>query len=257
MASPLYYIADPGFNPGNRKDLADAGLAHLVGLPMGKALVGKGPDNGRGCVFGQSEKGTIGYKAETQTWRQMPGLQVWFGFTTDDRPSPGDLQRKDALRGHAVALLDGNDWTVPIARGLLSDDGGETITPYIALPGCSEYNAQGEWVPSGVVPKYTRLWELAEAWVDAQTAIANDEKPSPPDGVSFEFVGVHEIAVEVLACNYHVSAAEVGALGLLGEHAAYEILLALTDIPTLMAWDEQKKTEAVPDGSPTADGGQA
>jgi len=249
MAGMLYYLPGHG---------TDAKLAHAQALGLGYALerfaarlVTGGPDGGKGVVVADDrylKPQRIGYYPDRQIWQQVPDSKAWAGYYKDDRPTPAELARKQVLPGHPVELGDGQTYIIPIARGLTEEE--DELVYVCRLPQSSAY-VDGAWQPGGVMGKYAKLWELANAWWDAicKGAEANGEPSSP---LKFGFDGLHESALVVLSTNYRVGIAEAVLLGLLNEQCATEILQALIDWPVLMEFQNKKKEQA--DGSPFTGG---
>jgi hypothetical protein len=83
---------------------------------------------------------------------------------------------------------------------------------------------------------------------------ATDGKPLQ---VALDFDGLHEAAIQALQQNYRLGPAEADLLGLLTGEIAREILEALIDLPTRVAWFKKKQSAAADGGSNTAAGSPA
>ena len=250
MAGFLYYL--PGATDGiGIKQVREAGLGYAFDSDRCtcSGVMANGPDaTGQGVVAADPGRvGSIGLYPDKQTWRQIPGLGVWVGMDSDDRPRPEDLLRKLTLPGHAVELLDGNEWTCPIARSISETDG--QLTWDYAVPRLSRLNDDGEFEAGGVVPQYAFLWDIACKFHDVRMGALEE---SDGKTVVFTFNRLHHKAVEALAANYVVGPAECDLLSLLTQEKAVEILDALIDEPARL--ELLKKITGAPDGS-TTDGG--
>ena len=248
MAGFLYYL--PGPTTRSIKQVREAGLSYAFDsdqcTPAG--VMERGLDGGAGVVAADpSRVDMIGLYPDKQTWRKIPGKEIWAGFYTDDRPKPADLERKNRLNGHLVELLDGNQWLCPVARSIGEQDG--TLTWDYAVPTRSKLNDEGQFEEGGPIEKYAVLWELASRWNDVRKGAFQE---SDCETVSFSFDNVHHEAVAALATNYVIGPVECDLLGLLGQDAAVDILDALIDQPTWI--DLLKKIADRLDTSSTEDG---
>jgi len=207
-----------------------ADLAYALDYPnVAVRGVRGGPDNGNGLAIGPADADRLGYFADRQTWKPLPGSDAWLGWYTDQPPTPDDLARPDGLAGHLVTLGDGRQWVAPVARGVI--DAGETLDWYYATPRQVDVDDAGEWVAGEVVPKYRELWQLAVAWWDAKKAGTLEGT-----NLTFDFANYNDGALTALATNYRVGRFEVAKLGLFDEHNPAAILDALVDWPTVTEW---------------------
>jgi hypothetical protein len=264
MAGLLYYL--PGKTRGVKVDeLRAAGLAHAfdAGRETCTAVeVRGGPDKATGVVVADHRRvppAQIGYYADKQTWRRIPKSTAWVGFYAAERPTPSDLAR-DALlsTGYLVKLCDGQEWSIPVARGVL-DGAGEGPLVCSMLPESTTIDDDGQWQAGGVLPQYAELWRIAERWWDCivQSAAKAEDVEGDSPQVVFEFEELNDAALVALAANYHVDRAEVALLGLFDDRCTPAVLNALVDWPTVQAWIKKNGAGgAVADGSPTAGGPQ-
>ncbi len=246
------YLKKGQSNPINDDMLKDWNLDPILNLSQ--APCREGMLFCDGALLGEAQ---FAYVPDRQNWIDIGnGLSIGY-FTDDDRPTPKERLRKDAMRGHLVTLGDGNDWLVPIARQWTSVD---PPAQQIALPAAFQLNFQtGEWEASEIVPKYQRLWEICEQFSDHQVAeIARSIEGVEGDEiaqVSLTMVDALPLACEVLAVNYDLTPIEISALGLMqSDIGPVDVLLALIDQPT---FDDlyQKKTGYNRDGALTSNGG--
>jgi hypothetical protein len=250
MSGFLYYLPSrsQGLKPAEARA---AGLDYAIDDRLTAVDVVRGPDGGRGVLIANPNcisAAECANRPDQQTWAKGP---IWIGMAAASRPGPASLARTRQLGGHVVRLLDGADWIVPIARGWVEEDGDAHW--YHALPRRSvfippEDGEPGTWQPGGVVEAFAPLWELANRWLQAEAEAAAAESHSAEGGAgsasvkaSFDFSGAHEAAVEALAVNYRIGPTEASLLGLLSADVCREVLDALVDRPTLVAW-LQKKT---------------
>ena len=261
MAGLLYYV--PGHTGQMMSgDACKLGLAHAFGHLKDEGLLcrgvyNKGPDekdggSGAGTVVAEPTfAGKVGVFSDRQTWRKVPGSDAYVGYYTDDPPKPADVARSQMLPGHRVELGDGQKWTVPIARGIAEH--GDNMMIGCTLPTAMAIDDDGNWQEGAVVPKYAALWKLAEQWWDTVvTASAAVEGADVSDaGLIVELADQNDAALLVLSANYRLGKAEVVLLGLFTSDTYGELLGALIDMPTMLAW--QKKTTAIA-GSNSSDG---
>ncbi len=254
MAGFLYYLPGP-VDGVTLDDARKAGLGYAFDSENCTAagVHANGLDQGgQGVIVADPTRvESIGLYPDKQTWRKIPGREVWAGFYTDDQPTPADLARKEQLNGHPVTLLDGNKWLCPVARGAAEEDG--SLVWFHALPQRATLTDAGVIEPGDVVPKFASTWDLATRWFDVRMGAFEE---SDGKTIEFQYNGVIESAVEALAVNYVVSVPEcVGLLGLLTEQLAVEILDTLIDMPT--RYELLKKIADRLDGSPSGDGPSA
>lgn len=248
MAGLLYYIPNQtrGIAP---QAVADLGLAYALGGVMWTAadIIQNGPDGGRGVVLADDKiVPCVGHFPEQQTWRKIPGSDVWVGMVTTAPPSPADLVRDQVLPGHLVKLADGQEWLVPVARGRREEEGDLRWTMNLPTTPttCDE---DGKWVAGGVSVAYRPLWEIAERFWDEWYEADTTEQETILD-----FANLNDAALLALATNYRVTITEVVLLGLFDSRCTVEILKAIIDWPVIEAWVKKKADAA---GLNTAAGG--
>lgn len=277
MAGILYYLPDEGAGVKIER-LRELGLGHAFddNGDFSPCPVTGGPDRGNGVVIADPKRlgddtSKIGYYADRQRWFALPGAKWQVGCYTDAAPGPADLARPSLLDGHPVRLADGTDWIVPLARGLTEQDG--ELRYYKPLPTKVGLDAEGNWSPGEVTGRFARLWQIACEYWDATEILAGkladepeagDEDPDAAEAtkrqlekvrLEFDYDGMHDKALEVLAFNYRVGKAEVGLLELFDDSSARAILDAATDWPAAVAFLEKKMTQLA--GTPTGPGGTA
>ncbi len=235
MSGFLYYL--PEKKLVRLADLQEVGLSYAFDKPsIATRQALSGPDGAAGLVVA-SEKDlppeAVGYFPDEQTWRKIPGLEAWVGFYRKTPPGPGDLERADALRGHPVLLGDGQEWTVPIARGWSDTDPARW---YIALPTVSTLDDQDNWIPGGISSRYQYLWTLAETWWTAFSAARTEGAGAEEGHAILAFEGIHNAAMQALGANYRIGKAEIALLGLFDDQNTVRIMNALIDWPTFKEW---------------------
>lgn len=244
MAGFLYYIEGAK---------ADVKIEALRQFGLGHAFATNGDFTASGVTHGPGDSGPgivvadpsrlrdrlLGLYPDQQTWRIIPRAgdqKVMVGHYKEDRPVPADLQRAEILDGHFVRLEDGNDWLIPVARGVGEIDG--RLVPYDKLPHTLGVDDDGNWSRNGAIRTYERLWTLALRWWDEiqrgfdGQVIQEGQKVS----ISMEFSDIADGAVEALTTNYRIHKAEVALLGLLSDRVMYTVLHALVDMPTIEAF---------------------
>ena len=242
MAGFLYYL--PGKDRSlTIEDLRAAGLGYaFVQTFTPSPVLSGGPDGGSGVIVADDRcvpASKIGMYADKQAWRKVPQCDVWVGYYTAERPTPDDLIRSGPLPGHWVTLGDDRKWLIPIARGVAEQD--DEPVGVCSLPSVRDLDDDGHWTTGGVLPKYERLWKIAQKWWALMcTEITGDNAETEGPAV-FDFDGENDAAVSVLAANYRVGAVEAAVLGLLNSQTVGAVLMALVDWPT---WKKKLDTIA-------------
>ena len=196
------------FNFGHARRPADGGGMIVTSVGAG----GPGPEGQAGTMIHRYEHV---FPVDIQ-WQRVRPLDVWIGFAAHQRPGPGELFRGTGLRcGYSVALLDNNEWQVPVVLPCRDNDPQRPC----GLPGTFEPSENG--LVELVRPAYRPLVDAAEKWLD----IVHDPSSQPtPDDIC-EFVG------ELLGVSYYVRVGELIALQLLDPlNADITVNLAL-DMP--------------------------
>ena len=194
----------------------------------------------------------IDYSTESQTWvptdNPLPkdaadADRPWIGMFNDNRPTPAELLRADALDGHTVRLADGNDWLIPVARGFHETQGAGLVN-VCRLPRAIR-RVGGEWQREGVLGRYAALWAGAVRWWDYYTGKVEAAADPGADGettpVPLSFDESLDLATLALATNYRVGADELGLATLFDEAVVRDVLLALIDWPFVRTWTPKKK----------------
>jgi len=252
MAGFLYYVP----KDGPKADLIH--LGRIIDRARETRGIRGGPDNGNGTMVADPARvpaDLLGYYPDRQTWRKAPGVaNYWVGIINDKRPTPVDLARPDQLRGHPVKLGDGNEWLIPVARGLRETEAGEIVSVGCILPTRVDVDDEGNWISGVVQPIHANLWDVACRWEQVFASTQSGEK------VEFNFADGFDAALSALATNYAVDKTEAAMLGLFDDRCVYHVLGALIDMPVFAEWCKKKamaeKTErqAAPAGSNTSDG---
>lgn len=247
MPGLLYYI--PGRSHASLADAAELGLEYAFEQDLSpRRVTGSGPDGGQGLIVADAARvPDIGYYPDRQEWIKIPGSPVgaWVGRYTDLEVQPEDLARLELLPGHPVRMGDRQEWQVPTARAWSA--GGESPSWYEALPHRAGLDEEGKWVMGQVAERYRQLWETAADYWDKFWSAAGTAEPVDVAGqeegcrISFDFEGMADAAVVVLAANYRLDRAEVALLGLLEQQTPEEILNAAIDWPTFVEEVVKKK----------------
>jgi hypothetical protein len=216
-----YYI--PGItNPSVKIDvLKKHGLGGVFESEgFGKGTTTKGPDGGSGLVVSYSNR--TGHYKDTQVWQEIHGTKCWIGYDKNDPPTPDDLARDGVtIDGYFVELGDGNKWVVPVARHASGDP--NLPRPYKCI--------DGKWAHGDVVPKYQKLWEVAEKfWEVAKQQFGEDEDSIT---VPLELNQEIEFALIALSTNYRIDRTEASILQLLNKESVSGILGAVIDWPNV------------------------
>jgi hypothetical protein len=198
-----------------------------------------GPGDEAGVMFSTNPLTPLVFTPDAQDWHsfETPGGNFALGWPKGKPPGPNELARKNWLGGVPVKLNDDQVWTVPVAK-LQPSVQAWTGTKwekrrdhrYDDLFDMADRLQREVWEPvNGAVMEFLMASaerdaalkaqekkELTEAEVKAKVEAA-DKKLTPAGQEMFDgFAGLDpSTSAEILAVNYHVGNAEVGALGLL------------------------------------------
>ena len=247
MAGFMYYIPSVTQREVNDAVIVDRGLGYALIAGRSVREVMKGPDGKAGVVVAHArrvEPGKVGYFADQQAWRQIPQSECWVGMYTDDRPKPQDLLVDQPLSGHPVKLADDQSYMIPTA--LMYVDEHKTFVR--SLPTKTDLDAEGNWTLGNVCGAYADLEDLALEFWQAFAGGLNDDEPETGEAKpnQFDFQGLSDAALKVLATNYVVGKAEVALAGLFGGSSQQDIMLALIDWPGFQAICKKKAEEETP-----------
>lgn len=198
-----------------------------------------GPDGGDGVILAVGpHDGRVAYLKDAQDWQPAPAPQCaagptagtapswWLGFDRASPPTPADLARPEMLRGRAVALGDGRDWTIPAARLWVEQECA--AVPVNGLPQQLALANQG-----GLTMLPLPQWRpLSDAGMRVWSGLQFSEKRI---SINLPLDDEWTIAIDALAANYRLGAEEVSALGLVTTSNLASILLALVDFDGFLA----------------------
>ena len=243
MSGLLYYI--PKRQQVKPDEIAALGLSHAITNGFVPRRCQGGPDHGSGVVVAQGiDAADLGYYADQQQWEKADGQDWWVGYYADRQPTPENLARENQISGHLVTLLDGNKWVIPLVRQWAADD--DEPGWFSPLPRAMKREG-GKWTSNEVLPRYAHLLDYAAKYFDlVMTAAVEGETEVDDDWLM-------DAAATLLAVNYRVSFAEIGALQLCGIDQFIAILDAAIDRKEIHRW-AQKKIESATDGASTSDG---
>ena len=219
-------------------------------------LMEGGPDGRGGAIFSDP---TVAAPADYTAirWTKIPGTKHYLGVDPDrGLPGPGDLIRDEIIDGYAVALGGGdikNEWIVPLAR--IWPEGTK-------IPATMGYGPDGDFVTEPV-ERYRPLCKKAERIFDAVAAGHGLIEPADDLVEIDDGKEGFDLAVEILAVNYRIGAAEVSAMALIDTDNLHMIIGCLVDLPRITEEavkrlsEKQKKTDtdeddaaSTPDGDP-------
>jgi len=226
------------------EQVAEAGLTYALTRYTHRGS-DNGPDGQRGVtvVEGGNEDGRLGYWPAKQTWRQLPGNDVWVGMYTDDALDPQRLARAEQITGQWITADDGSRWLAPMAKRWHEINGDALWS--CNLPQRLVLNDAGLWLPGGPTPRYTRLWDLATQYEQRIFEVANGQTAKFDED---------QVAILALQVNYRIGPAELDLLGIYNMEFRRCILQALLDVDTFVSWFK-KKQMASTSADPVDDGG--
>ncbi len=198
-----------------------------------------GPGGEAGVMFSANPLTPLVFKPDAQEWHsfETPGGNFSLGWAKGKPPGPDELARKNWLGGLPVELNDEKSWTVPVAK-LQPSVQAWTGTKwekrrdhrYDDLFDMADRLQREVWEPvNGAVVNFLVASTEHEAAVKAREKkeVTEAEAKATVDAASKKldvagqemFDGFANLdpstSAEILAVNYHVGNAEVGALGLL------------------------------------------
>ena len=232
MAGLLYYV--PKLRGADKGQLKKVGIDTQIeaGITF-VAIIGTGPDGGTGGVVVPKtprEGGKVpdvGYYPDKQRWEKAPGKEYWIGHETENPPTPADLAREDIISGHQVKLVDGNEWTIPVARVF----SGGTL-----LPSALRLGEDGE-IEKTILHKFEGFSKRSEAlWEQLVNIVfVSDEDPDREEGEDYDITVKDgwEIACEALCLNYAMTQREISFLSLISTDNVKQVLISIVDIPSL------------------------
>lgn len=216
----LYFL--PGIGGCNPQMLAARGLLARFSdrgalLEHGITEWQEGPRGSGVCVALGREVPL--YLPQSQIWLDCGAF--WLGMTRDMQPAPHELERAIGYSGHAITLLDGNEWRIPLLRRW---DGTKC-----------------EFVSS--MPKVMRACADAAGKIGIRPAVAPSSEAIDVIGAEicaafcarsqWTLERLFETVAALFAENYRIGAAEIGMLGLLDERIALRILALSIDEPSV------------------------
>lgn len=183
--------------PSSFKDFENMGLGYAFekggGFTVVELMPGKGPDGCSGFIVCRSMF-SPSYKPSEQQWFKHHDLDgVWFGW--DQKPTPSQLRRPDAIKGHNVKLLDGNQWEIPVARKLARQN---------VLPHAADLDEEGKWIQGQVLAKFFKLDFIASDLYDRWAKSKGDTIDLPADPLN--------MLSDIVSFNYFVGSRELAAM---------------------------------------------
>lgn len=261
MAGFVYFL------PGRQgtitaEEIAGAGLGHILDPQRqftANECRGFGPTGGTGLVVADTKTvRRIGYYEKVQKWCAVPGDDpcCWVGFDTTEPPDPAlDLTRTRFLDGNMLELGDGHVWFVPIVRGWVLPKEHEALAFMEMLPRAWALDRDGKLRGSNVCESLRSINEVGAAYFEhlgcADLGAGTDSDPD-------EFPHLRQGAVDLIAANYTVSAAELVLIGALDDQHAVQVFNAAIDLPRVLEWIKKKRRSlmrsSTGNGSTTASG---
>ena len=246
--STFIYFTEAAKAPVNRQRAEALGVGYAFDTsPASAELRGRTPSGGNGWLFADAERmggKQLGYNQELQTWRRLPGLEVWVGYYNDSKPTPEDLERREQLAGRYIELSDGNDWLVPLLRFWSGNTGFA-----VALPTVAGIDENGDWISKGTSPQHDELNKLAERLLEVtkgQSAAAlegeDDPQNRPRPMTDIEML---EATCLLIGANYRVSKVELAELDALEiGNKLVQIGRIAIDLETVENWLKKKSEES-------------
>lgn len=221
MSEFLYYL--PNERKATPEKLVEVGLGYVFENEGGErnTVPCKGPDGGEGIFISPGKAGGVGYYPDKQTWAKepAPGATFWIGIPNGWQPKPDELARRTMLRGNSVQLADNNFWQIPAARSYSESE--DSIEYSVDLPRSAQCNREGDWIAGEVIPRYSRLYEIAAKFAEHFNGVDGAEDLSSGQMLDF--------AAEALSANYRISRGEISIAGLFTFQHAINVLRALVD----------------------------
>jgi len=245
MAAFVYFLpARQGSIPAAQ--IVEAGLHHILD-PRRQFTANEcreGPSGHAGLVIADTKTvHRIGYYDQMQEWCRVPGVDpcCWVGFDKSDPPDPAlDLMRSRFLEGNALELGDEHPWFVPIVRGWILPDADDEGSPACAemLPRAWSLDRLGKISGSEICSDLRHINGLGLEYLEylgfAKREVEADSDPG-------EFPRLRQGAVDLLAANYTVSAAELVLIHALDDQYAVQVLNAAIDLDRILEWIKKKR----------------
>jgi catechol 2,3-dioxygenase-like lactoylglutathione lyase family enzyme len=226
----LMYAID-GVSAISQAALNAAGLGYLK--PCGQYLQIAsqiGPGNNRCTLFwaDQDNAADLRYDPQRQIWNTSLNGKFHVGFYVDNPPTEMELRRNALIDGHGVELLEGQAFTIPVARCFPA---GTKLPQTIRLTstGTLETSALAKY--QEFCTQAERLWAVFAGQVGLQDA---------PD-YHFTEGDQWTLAISALRFNYLLSDDEVNLLGLITTETFTAVALAVVDEPTFRTLLEKLK----------------
>lgn len=237
--SSFLYFTEQAHRPVQFEDAQSWGLGYAFDeQPQSCELDGRTPTGGKGWLFFSQERlGTayLGYHAELQVWRKIPGSEIWIGHDKGKRPGPQTLLRGKPLDGQAVELADGNQWLIPRLRIFSAARGFQS-----AMPVRVDLDDDGNWIQGEPVGDQERFAAIVERLIAGMLDSLLDD--GIPPLTTLEML---DIATTLLQANYVVDKVEVAMLGLLtNDDLLMRIGRVAVDFDTAMDWAVKKNAES-------------
>lgn len=224
MAGFLYYIRGtqnkPSFEVLEKHGLGGCVVDSFV--PCMKFI-----DGTNGCIFTvhgrfNGDLKRIGFYNEYQSWTDFKiGENILsIGINLEEKITPKDLIKKDFIDGHKVALGDGNEWTIPLARRFMSTGSVCFLPKQLAM-------YQEGSIVEIPLEKYAKLQSIAEKFAILANFIDGEKPTNFIENQSLLF----KVCADVLAVNYNLTYREITVLGLFDSSNMIEILNAIIDVP--------------------------
>ena len=208
MSLPFLYFIPVGSDDRSAIEYAFDG-PHL---PQENRVTGAGPGDGRsGKLYGNAAQWTTPYgitnfrlDLKLQEWRNLPNVDAYVGWYTDDDryPTVEELKRARTIPG-----VDVSGWHVPISRTW--NEQGQYI---IELPRYVDVDDTGSPIAGDVLGWCQSTWELSEeifAKICAESGGEDGTNVTPND---FTVEDTIRYAWQILAVNYRVSSVELAVL---------------------------------------------
>ena len=221
MASFLYFVPRAQGIVPNRALLEPLGLWGALGGRSVEAVPSDGPENLRGLLLldpGEAvERRRFDASGQVWTPEVAAAPRYHVGAWRDALPGPDDLGRASPPIGWSVTMGDGRSWLVPAAR--IFPEGTQLPATLILGP---------DGLSREIRPEYAALSALAERlWGIFET------------GGPVPFRDLADGAIQALAVNYRLGAAEVNLLRLFEESVLINVAKAMVDMPTVTAVAEE------------------